>query len=108
MTWRVLVSAPKFLSAVEEFRARLESAGIEIVIVPVRERLSESELLEVVETIDGAICGDDRFTEKVLRAAPRLKVISKWGTGIDSIDTAAAAKTAASWLAKGTSLIRRR
>jgi len=92
MTWRVLISAPKFLSAVEEFRARLESAGIEIVIVPVRERLSESELLEVMETIDGAICGDDRFTEQVLRAAPRLKVISKWGTGIDSIDTGAAAK----------------
>jgi D-3-phosphoglycerate dehydrogenase len=92
MTWRVLISAPKFLSAVEEFRARLEAAGIEIVIVPVHERLSESELLEIVETIDGAICGDDRFTEKVLRAAPRLRVISKWGTGIDSIDTGAAAK----------------
>ena len=92
MTWRVLISAPKFLSVVEEFRARLESAGIEVVTVPVRERLSETELLEVVETIDGAICGDDRFTEKVLRAAPRLKVISKWGTGIDSIDTGAAAK----------------
>jgi len=92
MTWRVLISAPKFLSAVEEFRPRLEAAGIEIVIAPVRERLSESELLDMVETIDGAICGDDRFTEKVLRAAPRLKVISKWGTGIDSIDTAAAAK----------------
>ena len=92
MTWRVLISAPKFLSAVEGFRSRLEAAGIEIVIAPVHERLSESALLEMVEAIDGAICGDDRFTEKVLRAAPRLKVISKWGTGIDSIDTAAAAK----------------
>jgi D-3-phosphoglycerate dehydrogenase / 2-oxoglutarate reductase len=92
MTWRVLISAPKFLSVVEEFRSRLEAAGVEIVIVPVRERLSESELLAVVETIDGAICGDDQFTEKVMRAAPRLKVISKWGTGIDSIDTRAAAK----------------
>jgi len=92
MRWRVLISAPKFLAEVEEFRSRLEAAGIEIVIVPVRERLSESELLEVVETIDGAICGDDQFTEKVMRAAPRLKVISKWGTGIDSIDTRAAAQ----------------
>ena len=92
MTWRVLVSAPKFLAAVEEYRPRLEAAGVEIVLVPVRERLSENELLEVVETIDGAICGDDQFTEKVMRAAPRLKVISKWGTGIDSIDTRAAAK----------------
>ena len=92
MTWRVLISAPKFLSAIEEFRPRLEAAGIEIVIVPVRERLSEADLLAVVETIDGAICGDDQFTETVLRAAPRLKVIAKWGTGIDSIDTRAAAK----------------
>jgi len=92
MTWRVLITAPKFLSAIEEFRPHLEAAGIEIVIVPVRERLSEPELLAVVETIDGAICGDDQFTERVMRAAPRLKVISKWGTGIDSIDTRAAAK----------------
>jgi D-3-phosphoglycerate dehydrogenase len=92
MTWRVLISAPRFLAAVEAFRSRLEAAGIEIVIVPVRERLCESELLAVVEAIDGAICGDDQFTEKVMHAAPRLKVISKWGTGIDSIDTRAAAK----------------
>jgi D-3-phosphoglycerate dehydrogenase len=92
MTWRVLISAPKFLSAIEEFRPRLEAAGVEIVMVAVRERLSEAELLAVVETIDGAICGDDQFTETVLHAAPRLKVISKWGTGIDSIDTRAAAK----------------
>jgi D-3-phosphoglycerate dehydrogenase / 2-oxoglutarate reductase len=60
--------------------------------VPVRERLSEKELLSLVGAIDGAICGDDEFTEAVLGAAPRLKVISKWGTGIDSIDLEAAAK----------------
>jgi D-3-phosphoglycerate dehydrogenase len=92
MTWRVLVSAPKFLSIIEEFRSRLEGESVEIVTVPVRERLSEAELLEVVETIDGVIAGDDEFTERVLRAAPQLKVISKWGTGIDSIDCSAAAK----------------
>ena len=92
MTWRVLISAPRFLSVVEEFRSRLEAADIEIVTVPVRQRLTEAELIAVMETIDGTICGDDEFTEKVLRAAPRLKVISKWGTGIDSIDTGAAAQ----------------
>ena len=92
MSWRVLVSAPYFLPVVEEFRSRLEGAGIEIVIVPVHERLSEAELLSRLETIDAVICGDDKFTEKVLRSAPRLKVISKWGTGIDSIDSAAAAR----------------
>lgn len=92
MTWRVLISAPYMLPVPEEFRSRLEAEGVEIVTMQVRERLSEEELLPVVGTIDGAICGDDQFTERVLRGAPRLKVISKWGTGVDSIDTHAAAK----------------
>ena len=91
MKWRVLVSAPYILPAVEEFRARLEAEGVELVLADVRERLSEEELLAFAGTIDGAICGDDQFTERVLRrAAPRLKVLSKWGTGVDSIDARAA------------------
>lgn len=92
MKWRVLISAPYMLPVLEKFRRRLEAEGLEIVTVPVRERLSEEELLAVVETIDGAVCGDDQFTERVLRHAPRLRVISKWGTGIDSIDVRAAAE----------------
>jgi D-3-phosphoglycerate dehydrogenase / 2-oxoglutarate reductase len=92
MRWRVLISAPYFLPVVEEFRSRLEAEGVEIICAPVRERLSEDELLPLIETVDGVICGDDQFTERVLREAYRLKVISKWGTGIDSIDLAAAAK----------------
>jgi D-3-phosphoglycerate dehydrogenase len=71
---------------IERFRPYLEEHGVELVVPPVKERLCEAELLEWVGDIDGAICGDDRFTERVLAAAPRLKVISKWGTGIDSID----------------------
>lgn len=92
MTWRVLVSAPYMLPALEEFRSGLEAEGVEIVRAHVRERLSEEELLPIVGQIDAAICGDDQFTERVLSSAPRLKVISKWGTGVDSIDTRAAAK----------------
>jgi D-3-phosphoglycerate dehydrogenase len=92
MTWRVLVSAPYMLPALEEFRPRLEREGVEVFAADVRERLSEEELLPLVADIDGAICGDDQFTERVLRSAPRLKVISKWGTGIDSIDSSAAAR----------------
>jgi D-3-phosphoglycerate dehydrogenase len=54
--------------------------------------MEEDELLKWVEDIDGAICGDDRFTDHVLARAKKLKVISKWGTGTDSIDREAAAR----------------
>ena len=90
MTWRILITAPYFLPAVEQYRAQFEAEGMELVIADVRERLGEAELLPLVPSIHGAICGDDHFTERVLRAASQLKVISKWGTGIDSIDTRAA------------------
>ncbi len=71
----------------DRFRPVLENFGLELLVPEVEERLEESELLDYAGKIDGVICGDDRFTRKVIEASiPRLKVISKWGTGIDSID----------------------
>jgi len=86
MTWKVLISAPYMQPVIERFRPMLAENDVEIVVPTVQERLEEAELLTLVGDIDGAICGDDRFTAKVLQAAPKLKVISKWGTGIDSLD----------------------
>ena len=92
MTYRVLVSAPPFQSVIDQFAREFSENGLEPVIPKVRERLSERELLGLVGIIDGAICGDDQYTEKVIEAAPCLRVISKWGTGIDSIDLDACRK----------------
>jgi D-3-phosphoglycerate dehydrogenase len=90
--WKILISAPYMQPVIERFRAELEHAGCELFIPPVFERFEEDDLLEFIGDIDGAITGDDRFTPRVLQAAPRLKVISKWGTGIDSIDREACAQ----------------
>ncbi|MEJ5313534.1 MULTISPECIES: phosphoglycerate dehydrogenase [Anaerolinea] len=87
----VLLSAPYMIPVVDRFRPVFSHYGVELIIPPVRERLEEAELLEYAGQFDGAICGDDRFTARVIeRCLPRLKVISKWGTGIDSIDRQAA------------------
>lgn len=86
MKWKVLVSAPYMQPEIERFRAVFTEQDVEIVLPPVTERLSEEELLKWIGDIDGVIAGDDRFTERVLKSAPRLKVISKWGTGIDAFD----------------------
>src|SRR5207249_4913777 len=88
MKYKVLISAPYFQPVVDRFRPMFDQHGIELLVPKVTERLEEEELLSLVGDIDGAVCGDDRFTERVLQQAPKLKVISKWGTGIDSIDQA--------------------
>jgi D-3-phosphoglycerate dehydrogenase len=89
----VLVSAPYIIPIIDRFRIFLESYSLELIIAEVSERLSEGELLAYAGKFDGALSGDDKFTPRVLEAcAPRLKVISKWGTGIDSIDQEAAAR----------------
>jgi D-3-phosphoglycerate dehydrogenase len=76
---------------IERYQPIFNGLGVQVVLAGVEECLSEDELLAYAGSIDGVICGDDRFTEKVLKAAaPRLRVISKWGTGIDSIDREAA------------------
>src|SRR5574340_1388198 len=86
----VLVSAPYMIAPLDRFRPELERLGLELVVADVHERLGEAELLRYAGTFDGTMCGDDLYSARVLEAcSPRLKVISKWGTGVDSIDTQA-------------------
>jgi len=89
-SWKVLVSAPRAVSEIAHYEAALRPAGCNVVTRTPVERLTEAELLPIVSYIDGMICGDDQITGRVLDAAPRLRVICKWGTGIDSIDVAGA------------------
>jgi len=89
----ILFSAPYMLPFVERFRPIFERYNIHLIIPEVQERLEEIDILEYAGQFDGAICGDDRYTPRALEAcAPRLKIISKWGTGVDSIDADACAR----------------
>lgn len=89
----ILLSAPYLIPAIGRFQEVLDAYQLDLIQPPVTERLSEVEILQYAGSFDGTICGDDRYTASVLNAcAPRLKVISKWGTGIDSIDKTEAEK----------------
>jgi len=90
MSATVLVSAPYIIPVLQRFRSLFDQLGIELLVANVRERLEEQDLLKYAGKFDGALCGDDSYTARVLDAcAPRLKVIAKWGTGVDSIDAEA-------------------
>lgn len=83
---RVMISAPYMQPVVDRFMSAFNEANLDVFVPPVNERMEVEDLLPLIGDVDGVICGDDRFTRRVLERAPRLKVISKWGTGIDSID----------------------
>jgi len=86
---RVLLTTTSFQDTPGAFHDLLAAKGYELV----RERgpLPEARMLELVGDIDAFLCGDDGITRAVLqKALPRLKVISKYGIGLDKIDVAAA------------------
>ena len=91
MTKTVLFTSPHMISLLDNFRPALVHYGLELIVPEVHERMEEADILTYAGQFDGTICGDDRYSARVIEAClPRLKVISKWGTGIDSIDKEAA------------------
>ena len=91
--YRALITAPPILPKIMTYKNIFDENSTEIIIPPfnVVESLNEDQLISLLSDIDGILC-DDEISEKVLEQAKRLKVISKWGTGIDSIDKIAALK----------------
>ena len=89
----VLMTAPYMIPFLDRFRPVLADYGIDLIVPDVQERMEEEDILKYAGQFDGTICGDDRYTARAIEACiPRLKVISKWGTGVDSIDAEACVK----------------
>ena len=65
----------------------LADAGISLVTA---QDSSEDALIEQVSNADGLITGLAQITDRVLRAAPKCKVVSRGGVGVDNIDIATA------------------
>ena len=83
----ILLAAPYMIPFLDRFQPYFDKYRLELIIPEVHERLTKEQLLELAGKFDGTICGDDQYDAEVIEAcSPRLKVISKWGTGIDSID----------------------
>lgn len=89
----VLITCVQLQQTIDEHRERLESSGIRLVLPAVHgQQLSEADMLQLVPRVDGIVAGDDVITRAVLERADRLRIISKWGVGIDNVDLVAAAE----------------
>jgi len=86
---RILITTTSFQDTPGKHHDILAQAAVEI--ERARGPLPEPDILKLVGGFDGIICGDDAFTRPVLeKCRPRLRVLSKYGIGIDKIDIQAA------------------
>ncbi len=85
------MSAIRYAQLCPEAKKLLEANGCELIEnkkdVPI---YSFDELKEVMPDIDGVIAGMDIWNEEVFKFSPKLKVIAKFGVGVDTIDLNAA------------------
>jgi D-3-phosphoglycerate dehydrogenase len=86
---RVLVTTTSLQDTPGPHHDKLAAAGLELV----RERgpLPEARMLELAGSFDAFLCGDDAITRAVIeKSLPRLRIIAKYGIGVDKIDVACA------------------
>jgi D-3-phosphoglycerate dehydrogenase / 2-oxoglutarate reductase len=87
---RILITPRSLTSSPGAELAPLERAGFELFYSQPGRQPSEAELLTLVPGCDGWLAGVEPISAKVLDAADRLRVISRNGVGMDSIDLAVA------------------
>ena len=70
----------------------LESKGFEVILNPHKRKLSAKEIIELCQDAIGIIAGTEMLDAKVIEKLPKLKVISRCGSGLDNVDCDAARK----------------
>ena len=68
----------------------LDASGAEYLINPAERKLREEELAGMITDFDALIAGTERITSAVMDGAPRLRMISRVGIGLDGVDLLAA------------------
>jgi D-3-phosphoglycerate dehydrogenase len=87
---RVLITTVPFGEVDRRPLDLLEAEGIDYVINPIGRRLRTEELADMIGDIDVLIAGTEPITAAVMDRANRLRLISRVGIGLDSVDLPAA------------------
>jgi len=83
---RILIATHPFGATGRKPLELLEQNGWELVFNPHRRRLKPPDVTNLLEDIDGVIAGTEPYNCETLRNANRLRVISRAGIGLDSVD----------------------
>ena len=86
---KIVIAKPFYAKNSPTGYRMLVEKGYEIVLNPHNRDYTQDEIIEVVGDIDGIIADSEPWGEQTLSAAPKLKIISRYGVGMDSVDTQA-------------------
>lgn len=89
MAKKVLVAKPFYKKFSPTGYQMLLDMGYEVVTTDLDRDYFLDELLPLVGDIDGCIANCEPWGEEALSAAPKLKVLARYGTGMNSVDTEA-------------------
>jgi D-3-phosphoglycerate dehydrogenase len=88
----VLVTSTSFGQDDPSLRFELENQVGQVRYNPQRRPLKSAELQALVQDVDGLIAGLDEIDAAVIQAAPALKIIARYGVGVDRVDLSAATR----------------
>lgn len=83
---KVLITPRSFGKTNPNLFKALENAGFEIIRNETGGILDEKQMIELIAPCDAVILGVDPLNASVINAAPNLKVVSRYGVGLDNID----------------------
>jgi D-3-phosphoglycerate dehydrogenase / 2-oxoglutarate reductase len=89
---RVVATARAFCAHDGPHQAIIRDAGLELVLAAGSAPLTAAQLAPLAADADALLLGLDQCDASVFAAAPRLRVVSRFGAGVDSIDLEAAAR----------------
>jgi D-3-phosphoglycerate dehydrogenase len=89
---RILVTATNYSKYCGTGKKILESAGCQIIENDKGRPYRPEELKKLVSDIDGAVVGVDTWDDDIFSVAKELKVVARFGVGVDNIDLEAAKK----------------
>ncbi len=87
---RVLVTSTSYGMSDPSLKRELEQTVGEVLYNPTDHPLTSLELAPLVKGIDGMIAGLDEISAEVIESADRLRVIARYGVGLDRVDLKAA------------------
>lgn len=90
MSLKILISTSSFGAEDPRPLQVLEEKQIQYLLNPFGRKLSVPESIDLMREVDGLIAGTEILNRDVLSQAPKLKVISRVGVGMDSVDLEAA------------------